>query len=77
MQRERTELQQVNSANFTLRMRYKGKDRAIKLPVTKHMICRLVLEAELRHMGIGELVSELIVRTMKKGVLQSVLDGKM
>jgi hypothetical protein len=38
------------------------------------VIDRLALEADLHHVRIDELVSKLIIKTMKKGLLQLVLD---
>ena len=50
-------------------------DRA---PLTdeQEMICQLVLEAELRNMGVGELVSELITAILEKDLFQVGLDPK-
>jgi hypothetical protein len=74
--RERMESQQVDFANFTIRIRYKGREREIRLPLSECMISHLALEAELRDMRIGELIDELIVATMKAGILQPLLDGQ-
>jgi hypothetical protein len=74
--REQMESHQPDLANFTLRIQYKGRVRATKLPLTESMIGQLALEAEFRHLGIGELLSELITTTMKMDILQLVLDGQ-
>jgi hypothetical protein len=44
-----------------------------ELPLTKAVIGRLALEADLHHVKIDELVSKLVINTMKKGLLQLVL----
>jgi hypothetical protein len=74
--RARMESQQAGSATFTLRIKYKGRERAHKLSLSECVISHLALEAELRDMRIGELIDELIVATMKGGVLQPLLDGQ-
>jgi hypothetical protein len=72
---EQTELQEADSmANFTIRVQYKGEARATELLLTNSMIAQLALEADFRHVRIDELVSGLIITTMKKGLLQLVLD---
>jgi hypothetical protein len=69
-----TEHREADSAIFTIRIRYKGEERTTELPLTKAVIDRLALEADLHHLRIDELVSKLIIKTMKKGLLQLVLD---
>ncbi|HSB59217.1 MAG TPA: hypothetical protein VLD66_06400, partial [Methyloceanibacter sp.] len=61
-------------ANFSIRIQYRGEERTTELPFTKHMISRLALEAELREMRICELVSKLLMKTMKNDLLQRLLD---
>jgi hypothetical protein len=61
-------------ANFSIRIQYKGEERTTELPFTKSMIARLALEAELRDIRICELVSELLMKTMKNDRLQGLLD---
>jgi hypothetical protein len=74
--RERMESQQVDVANFTIRICYKGSERAYKLPLSECVISHLALEAELRDMRIGELIGELIVATLKAGIVQPLLNGQ-
>jgi hypothetical protein len=74
---EAMEPQQPDSASFTLMIQYKGKERATRLGLTKNLIGQIALEAELRSVGIGELVSELITTAIKKGILQLVLDQQI
>jgi hypothetical protein len=66
-------MNEVGSANFAIRMRYKGEERTIELPLTHDMIAQLALEAESRNMRIGELIGELIAATLKKDLFQTVL----
>jgi hypothetical protein len=71
---ERAErINEVGLANFAIRMRYKGEERATELPLTHDMIRQLAFEAELRNMRIGELIGELMVGMLKKNLFQAVL----
>ena len=54
-------------------MQYKGLERAIALCLTDNAIGKLVLEAQLQEMSVGQLVSALIRAAMEKGLCQ-VLD---
>ena len=66
-------MNEVGSANFAIRMRYKGEERTTELPLTHDMIRQLAFEAELRNMRIGELIGELMVAMLKKDLFQAVL----
>jgi hypothetical protein len=55
-------------------MRYKGEERTTELALTQLAIGQLALEAGLRDMSIGELVSELLTATIQKNVFQRALD---
>ena len=66
-------MSEVGSANFAIRMRYKGEERTTELPLTHDMIGQLAFEAELRNMRIGELIGELMVAMLKKDLFQTVL----
>ena len=72
-QEQAKRMNEVGSANFAIRMRYKGEERTIVLPLTHDMIAQLALEAESRNMRIGELIGELIAATLKKDLFQTVL----
>jgi hypothetical protein len=63
----------VEMARFAIQLRYGGEERTTDLPFTQDMISRLALEAESRDMKIGALLSELVVGTIRKELLQSVL----
>jgi hypothetical protein len=70
---ERPNTLEADLARYTIKMQYKGAERTTKLPLTEEMIATLALEAELRHLRIGDLITEIIVATMKKDLLQVVL----
>jgi len=60
------------SAAFAIRMVYKGQQRLTDLPIHEEIIGDLAMEAEIRGMGIGELVGSLISAMVKKDFLQLV-----
>jgi hypothetical protein len=61
---------EAGSAKFAIRMQYKGEERATELLLTHDMIAQLGLEAEVRHMRIGELIAELIAAAVKMDLFQ-------
>jgi Helix-turn-helix domain of resolvase len=65
-----------SSASFAVRMRYKGGERTTEVPLTHDMIGQLAIEAELRNMKIGQLVSEIIVAVTKGDLFQLVLNKR-
>ena len=66
-------MNEAGSANFAIRMRYKGEERTTELPLSHDMIRQLAFEAELRNMRIGELIGELMAAMLKKDLFQAVL----
>ena len=66
-------MNEVGSANFAIRMRYKGEERTTELPLSHGMIRQLAFEAALRNMRIGELIGELMVAMLEKDPFQTVL----
>jgi hypothetical protein len=62
------------SVNFAITMRYKGQQKTSELPLTKEMIGHLALEAEFRGVGIGELMTQLIVAAIAKDMFRAMLD---
>ena len=60
------------SAQFAIRMEYKGVDRTTELALTPDMIKHLALEAEFRDLRIGELISDLILSTLKNDLFRQV-----
>jgi hypothetical protein len=62
------------SMNFAIMMLYKGEQKRSELPLTQAMIGHLALEAELRGMGIGELMTQLIVAAIEKDMFKAILD---
>jgi hypothetical protein len=70
---ERPSALEADRTDVAIKIQYKGEERTTKLSLTKEMIVTLALEAQLRHMTIGEFITEIIVATMKKDLLQVVL----
>jgi len=70
----RPKAKEVDLANLTLTMHYKGEERTTKLALTPLAIGQLALEAGLRDMRIDEFVSELVTATIQKNLFQRVLD---
>lgn len=62
------------AVSFSLRMQYKGEERTTEIPLTQDMMRQLALEAWLRDMKIGEVVSEVIIGIIKGDLFHSVLD---
>ena len=60
--------------SFSLRMQYRGAERTTDIPLTQDMIRQLVMEAGLRDMKIGELVSEVVIGVIRGGLFHSMLD---
>jgi hypothetical protein len=67
--------QQPGSTNLVLKMQYRGLEQATPLRLSKDAITTLALEAQLRDIGLGQLVSTLIGFALAEGVSQ-VLDGE-
>jgi hypothetical protein len=65
-----------SSASFAVRMRYKGGERTTEVPLTHDMIGQLAVEAELRNMKIGQLLSEIIIAVTKGDLFQLVLNKR-
>ena len=64
----RPKAKEVDFANLTLTMHYKGEERTTKLALTPLAIGQLALEAGLRDMRIDEFVSELVTATIQKNL---------
>jgi Helix-turn-helix domain of resolvase len=67
---------EVGTANFAIRMQYRGQERTTQLPLTQDVVRQLAFEAEFRNMRIGDFVGEVIVAMLKKDLLQTVLEQK-
>ena len=61
-------------AVFAIRMECKGKERSTDLPLDEEMIGQLAVEAEIRGMGIGELVGALILGIVRKDLFHLIRD---
>ena len=70
----RSKSDDLGSAMFAIRTEYKGQERSTHLPLDEEMIGQLALEAEIRGMGIGELVGALILAIVRKDLFQLVRD---
>ncbi|MGA7490500.1 MAG: hypothetical protein WBW74_26565 [Xanthobacteraceae bacterium] len=72
---DETEHQQADNANLALTMHYRGLERAIPLRLSNELIGKLVLEAQLREMSLGQLVGAIVEGAVAAG-LSSLLDGE-
>ena len=71
---ERARADEMDLATFGLTMKYRGHERTTELPLTQDMIMQLVFEAHFRNKRIGELVGELLLAIMKRGIFQHLLE---
>jgi hypothetical protein len=62
------------AVSFSLRMQYRGEERTTEIPLTQDMMRQLAIEAWLRDMKIGEVVSEVIIGVFKGDLFHSALD---
>jgi hypothetical protein len=62
------------AVSFSLKMQYRGEERTTEIPLTQDMMRRLAIEAWLRDMKMGEVVSEVIIGIIKGDLFHSVLD---
>jgi hypothetical protein len=61
-------------AAFAIRMQYKGQERSTVISLDKEMIAQLAIEAEIRGMQIGELVTALIRAIVNKDLFHLFRD---
>jgi hypothetical protein len=66
--------QKAPTASLALAMQYKGLERASALELTDDVLGQLIIEAQVRGMSVGHLVSALIRAATEKGLCQ-VLDA--
>ena len=71
---ERARADEMGLATLGLTMKYRGHERTTELPLTQDMIMQLVFEAHFRNKRIGELVGELLLAIMKRGIFQHLLE---
>ena len=62
--------QEGSSANFALAIEYRGRKRALPLPLSKEIIATLALEAQVREMSLGQLLGAMIGAAMARGLPQ-------
>ena len=60
--------------SFSLMMQYRGEERTTEIPLTQDMMRQLAIEAWLRDMKMGEVVSEVIIGVIKGDLFHPVLD---
>ena len=60
------------SAQFAIRMEYKGVECTAELALTPDMIEGLALEAELRNLRLGELIGDIVVATVENNLFREV-----
>ena len=63
-----------NAVSFSLRMQYRGEERTTEIPLTQDMLRKLAIEAWLRDMKIGAVVSEVIIGVIKRNLFHPALD---
>ena len=66
---------EASSASVAIRIQYRGIERTIEFPLMPHTIGQLALEAAIRHVTIGELITELITAVLSKDLFPLVLDN--
>ena len=59
--------------SFSLSLQYKGEERTTEIPLTPDMMRQLAIEAWLRDMKMGEVVSEVIIGVIKGNLFHPVL----
>ena len=62
------------AASFAVQMQYRGEERTTEIPLTQDMMRQLAVEAWLRDMKMGEVVSEVIIGVIKGNLFHPVLD---
>jgi len=70
----RAKADEPDAVSFGLKMRYRGEERTTEIPLTQDMMTQLAIEAWLRDMKMGEVVSEVIIGVIKGNLFHSVLD---
>jgi hypothetical protein len=62
------------AVSFSLKMQYRGEERTTDIPLTQNMMRQLAIEAWLRDMKLGVVVSEVIIGVIKGDLFHAVLD---
>ena len=58
---------QDRRAQLALRLRYRGIDRIVELPLSEEVLGRLVIEAHFRNLSISDLTAKLIIAGLDPG----------
>jgi hypothetical protein len=69
---DRSQAEKIASAEFAIRMDYKGVECTAELALTADMITHLALEAEFRNLRIGDLIRDIILSTVKNDLFREV-----
>jgi len=62
-----------DAVSFSLKIQYRGEERTTEIPLTPDMMRQLAIEAWLRDMKMGEVVSEVIIGVIKGNLFHPVL----
>jgi hypothetical protein len=62
-----TRLPQDRRVQLALRLRYRGIDRTVELPLSEEVLGRLVIEAYFRNLSISDLTAKLIIAGLDPG----------
>jgi hypothetical protein len=62
------------SVNLSINFQYNGVERTTQVPLTRHGIEQLALEAGLRDMRIGELIGQVIAATAERNLFQKLFE---
>jgi hypothetical protein len=70
----RARANEEGAVSFSLRMHYRGEERTTEIPLTEDMMRQLAIEAWVRDMKMGEVISEVIIGVIKGDLFHSVFD---
>ena len=64
---------------FQISLECGGMRRATALPLTDRYIAQLALEAAVRNVGMTQLLTEIVIKAIKKDMIEEILrpDGKL
>jgi hypothetical protein len=66
--------QPTRQAKFQFVMERRGEQRTTDLPISADDLKRLSLQASLQNVGIAELMGQVVVKAIKKNMIQDILD---
>jgi len=68
----RARANEEGAVSFSLKMQYRGEVRTTEIPLTQDMMRQLAIEACLRDMKMGEVVSKVIIGVIEGDLFQPV-----